>query len=143
MAAGMITDAAVERWLREDVGQHDVTNDVPGETSGRLVATEPGVAAGLDAAAAVFDYLGVDVRERVDAGDRVEAGDVVLRTEGAARETLRGERVAVNDDNGYSLDSEINYTLQQSGTYTIWATTFTLDNYAGGEGPYTLTLEQQ
>ena len=96
MAAGMITDAAVERWLREDVGQHDVTNDVPGETSGRLVATESGVAAGLDAAAAVFEYLGVDVRERVDAGDRVEAGDVVLRTEGAARETLRGERVAVN-----------------------------------------------
>ena len=34
----------VERWLREDLGHHDVTNDVPGETTGRLVATESGVA---------------------------------------------------------------------------------------------------
>ena len=92
----MITDAAVERWLREDVGHHDVTNDVPGETRGRLVAKEGGVAAGLDAASAVFEYLGVDLVERVDDGSRIEAGDVVLRTEGAARETLRGERVAVN-----------------------------------------------
>jgi len=92
----MITDAAVERWLREDVGHHDVTNDVPGETRGRLVAKEAGVAAGLDAAAAVFEYLGVDVVERVAAGERIEVGDAVLRTEGSARETLRGERVAVN-----------------------------------------------
>jgi nicotinate-nucleotide pyrophosphorylase (carboxylating) len=92
----MITDADVERWLREDVGHHDVTNDVPGETRGRLVARESGVAAGLDAAGAVFDYLGVDVVGRVDDGSRIEAGDVVLETEGAARETLRGERVAVN-----------------------------------------------
>ncbi|MFC6955438.1 carboxylating nicotinate-nucleotide diphosphorylase [Halorubellus litoreus] len=92
----MITDADVERWLREDVGHHDVTNDVSGETTGRLVAKEAGVAAGLAAAEAVFGYLGVDVTERVDDGDRVAAGDVVLRTSGAARETLRAERVAVN-----------------------------------------------
>ena len=54
-----------------------------------------------------------------------------------------GDRVAVNDDHGMSLDSEISYTLQQSGTFTIWATTYTLDSYMGGEGAYTLTLEQQ
>jgi nicotinate-nucleotide pyrophosphorylase (carboxylating) len=92
----MITDADVERWLREDVGHHDVTNDVPGDTRGRLVAKEAGVAAGLDAAVAVFAYMGVDVVERVDDGASVSSGDVVLRTEGSARETLRGERVAVN-----------------------------------------------
>jgi nicotinate-nucleotide pyrophosphorylase (carboxylating) len=92
----MITDADVERWLREDVGHHDVTNDVPGEARGRLVAKEGGVAAGVDAAVAVFDYLGVDVVDRVAAGERIEPGDVVLRTEGAARATLRAERVAVN-----------------------------------------------
>ena len=92
----MITDAAVERWLREDVGHHDVTNDVPGETTGRLVATEAGVAAGLGAAEVVFAYLDVDVTERVDDGDRVAAGDVVLRTSGPTRATLRAERVAVN-----------------------------------------------
>ncbi|MDL0140783.1 nicotinate-nucleotide diphosphorylase (carboxylating), partial [Halobacterium salinarum] len=41
-----VTDADVERWLREDLGHHDVTNDVPGETTGRLVAKQAGVAAG-------------------------------------------------------------------------------------------------
>ena len=86
----------VERWLREDLGHHDVTNDVPGETTGRLVATESGVAAGLDAAAAVFEYLDVAVTDRLGAGDPVESGETLLRVEGAASSVLRGERVAVN-----------------------------------------------
>jgi len=92
----MLERSQIEAWLREDVGHRDVTNDVPGETAGRLVATEPGVAAGLDAAVAVFDYLGVDATATAGDGDAVEPGEVVLRTEGPARETLRGERVAVN-----------------------------------------------
>lgn len=91
-----IERSQVERWLREDLGHHDVTNDVPGETAGRLVATEPGVVAGLDAAEAVFEYLGVAVDERASDGDSVEAGDVVLRVSGPAADVLRGERVAVN-----------------------------------------------
>ena len=92
----MIPDSKVENWLQEDLGHHDVTNHVPGETTGRLVTKEDGVAAGLAAATAVFDYLGVDVETPVEAGERIDAGDVVLRTEGPAQETLRGERVAVN-----------------------------------------------
>ena len=92
----MIPDSKIESWLREDLGHHDVTNAVPGETGGRLLAKEAGVVAGLDAARAVFEYLGVDVETPVEPGDRIEAGDVVLRTDGPARETLRGERVAVN-----------------------------------------------
>ncbi|NHN41222.1 carboxylating nicotinate-nucleotide diphosphorylase [Halorubellus sp. JP-L1] len=92
----MITDADVERWLREDVGHHDVTNDVPGETEGRLVATESGVVAGIEAAQAVFEYVDVTVRDAVADGTYVDAGDVVLWTTGPARATLRAERVAVN-----------------------------------------------
>ncbi|MFB6135621.1 MAG: carboxylating nicotinate-nucleotide diphosphorylase [Halobacteriaceae archaeon] len=92
----MITDRRVERWLEEDVGHHDVTNDVPGETTGRLVAGESGVAAGLDAATAVFEYLGVEADARVDPGDAVAAGEVVLEVAGPARAVLRGERTAVN-----------------------------------------------
>jgi len=91
-----VTDRKVEAWLREDVGHRDVTNHVPGETTGRLVATESGVAAGLDAARAVFDYLDVDCEPTVDAGDRVAAGDAILEVEGSAEAILRGERVAVN-----------------------------------------------
>jgi nicotinate-nucleotide pyrophosphorylase (carboxylating) len=91
-----VTDRQVEQWLREDLGHHDVTNQVPGETSGRLVAKESGVAAGLDAATAVFDYLGPDAEAVVEAGAGVAAGQTVLRVEGAATDVLRGERVAVN-----------------------------------------------
>jgi nicotinate-nucleotide pyrophosphorylase (carboxylating) len=92
----VLTTETVERWLREDVGHRDVTNDVPGETAGRLVTGEAGVVAGLDAAVAVFDSLGVEVSPAVDDGDAVEAGTAVLETTGPARQTLRGERVAVN-----------------------------------------------
>jgi nicotinate-nucleotide pyrophosphorylase (carboxylating) len=92
----MLTDSDVERWLRGDVGHHDVTNDVPGETTGRLVAKESGVVAGLDAARAVFEYLDVAVTDSADDGDRIDAGEAVLEVAGAARDVLRGERVAVN-----------------------------------------------
>jgi len=92
----MLTDGAVERWLREDLGHHDVTNDLPGETTGRLVAKEAGVAAGLEAAAAVFEYLDVPVRDRVEAGTEVGPSDVLVSVEGPTRDVLRGERVAVN-----------------------------------------------
>jgi nicotinate-nucleotide pyrophosphorylase (carboxylating) len=92
----VLTDRTVERWLREDVGHRDVTNDVPGETTGILVAREAGIAAGIDAAVAVFEYLGVRADPAVADGDRVVAGDEVLRVEGAAREMLRGERAAVD-----------------------------------------------
>jgi nicotinate-nucleotide pyrophosphorylase (carboxylating) len=91
-----VTTQQIERWLREDLGHHDVTNQVPGETSGHLLAKEDGVVAGLDAARGVFEYLDVDVETTVDNGDRIDAGDVVLTVEGPARDVLRGERVAVN-----------------------------------------------
>jgi len=92
----VVTDAAVERWLREDLGHHDVVNAVPGRTTGRLIATEPGVIAGLEAAIAVFEYLDVSVDTAVTAGDRVAEEDSILTVEGPAQAVLRGERVAVN-----------------------------------------------
>ncbi|MFO7832568.1 MAG: carboxylating nicotinate-nucleotide diphosphorylase [Halohasta sp.] len=92
----MLTGDQIDRWLREDIGHHDVTNDVPGETTGRLLAKENGVAAGIEAAAAVFEYLDVSTETPVADGESVAAGDTVLRTTGPARETLRAERVAVN-----------------------------------------------
>jgi nicotinate-nucleotide pyrophosphorylase (carboxylating) len=92
----VIPDSQVERWLGEDLGHHDVTNDVPGETTGRIVAREDGVAAGLDAATAVFGYLDCEVERPVGPGDRLAAGDVLLRASGPARALLRAERTAVN-----------------------------------------------
>jgi nicotinate-nucleotide pyrophosphorylase (carboxylating) len=92
----MLTASQIDRWLQEDIGHHDVTNDVTGETTGRLVAKESGVAAGINAAGAVFEHLGVEADREVTDGDAVDAGETVLTTSGSARETLRAERVAVN-----------------------------------------------
>lgn len=92
----MITDSDVETWLREDLGHHDVTNHLPGKTEGRLVAKEEGVAAGIDAATAVFEYLDCTVESAVGEGTAVKPGDVLLAVAGPTRDVLRGERPAVN-----------------------------------------------
>ncbi|WP_158055855.1 carboxylating nicotinate-nucleotide diphosphorylase [Halorussus halophilus] len=92
-----VTNGQVEQWLAEDVGHRDVTNHVPGWTTGRLVAKESGVVAGLDAAKAVFDYLDVSTGDTpVEGGDRVSTGETILEVNGPAESVLRGERVAVN-----------------------------------------------
>ena len=92
----LVTDRQIEEWLSEDLGHHDVTNEVPGETTGKLVATESGVASGIEPARAVFEYLGVEVVEAVEEGHLLEPGTVALEVAGPARDVLRGERVAVN-----------------------------------------------
>ena len=91
----------VAAWS-EDVGTGDVTSDacVPSdalEAAGFLMKGE-GVLAGLAVAEAVFDYGAPEVRfEKLSAdGERVKAGDVVARVEGAARQILTAERLALN-----------------------------------------------
>ncbi|MFB6163456.1 MAG: carboxylating nicotinate-nucleotide diphosphorylase [Halococcoides sp.] len=92
----MLTDRQIERWLDEDLGHHDVTNDLPGEATGRLVATEAGTVAGIEAARAVFEHLDCLVEQRVDDGDSIGADETLFVVEGPTRALLRGERVAVN-----------------------------------------------
>jgi nicotinate-nucleotide pyrophosphorylase (carboxylating) len=91
-----VTRADAERWLREDLGHDDVTNDLPGESTARLVAKDSGIIAGLGAAKTVFDVLDVPVERRTEPGERVDAGDVLLAASGPTRAVLRGERVATN-----------------------------------------------
>lgn len=92
----LVAHSQIEQWLREDLGHHDVTNEVPGETTGQLIAQESGVVSGTAVAREVFNYLGIDVEMVADAGERITSGDVVLKVAGETREILRGERVAVN-----------------------------------------------
>ena len=92
----LVAHSQIEQWLREDLGHYDVTNEVPGETTGQLIAQESGIVSGTAVAREVFNYLGIDVEMVADAGERVILGDVVLKVTGEAREILRGERIAVN-----------------------------------------------
>jgi nicotinate-nucleotide pyrophosphorylase (carboxylating) len=92
----IVTSDQIERWLAEDIGHHDVTNDVPGETTGRLIAREAGVAAGIEVGARVFECFDLDVEQTVESGERVDGGETVLEVEGDAAPMLRSERVAVN-----------------------------------------------
>ena len=94
--SAVIQDSTIEDWLAEDVGHHDVTNHLPGTTAGRLVAKERGVAGGIDAATAVFEYLNCPVDSALEEGTAIEPGDVLLTVTGPTRDVLRGERPAVN-----------------------------------------------
>jgi nicotinate-nucleotide pyrophosphorylase (carboxylating) len=86
-------------WLAEDVGSGDVTTQalVEEDTTCKAVVLvkEPGVACGLDAAAAVFAELGVRFEPLVAEGASVGPGPVV-ELEGRARGVLTGERLALN-----------------------------------------------
>jgi len=89
----------IERFLREDIGQGDITTEaLNGEREGKasIVAREGCTIAGLEEAEAVFHALGLRTAARVDDGDTVPAGTEVLHIEGDLRSILTGERVALN-----------------------------------------------
>ncbi len=92
----------VEMALEEDVGAGDVTTlwtvprDAPGEAV--VVAKEPVVVSGVDAALRVFSRVDPDLESRVERGDGEAAGveEVVLRISGSLQSILTGERAALN-----------------------------------------------
>lgn len=95
-------DGIIERALEEDIHTGDVTTAavVPQarEITGRLVAKEPLVLAGLSVAARVFALVDPAIRFTPQAadGDQVEAGTVIAAFAGDAANLLQGERVALN-----------------------------------------------
>jgi nicotinate-nucleotide pyrophosphorylase (carboxylating) len=92
----------LKRSFREDIGSGDLTTIycVPSEKSGsgRLIAKEEGVLAGVDIALKAFSYLDRAVRgsELFNDGEKVSRGDVVMTVEGPLQAILSSERVALN-----------------------------------------------
>jgi nicotinate-nucleotide pyrophosphorylase (carboxylating) len=86
-------------WLAEDVGSGDVTtlaligDDVTCKAV--VLAKEPGVVCGLEAATAVFAELGADFEPLAPEGASVDRGPIA-EVEGTARGVLTGERLALN-----------------------------------------------
>lgn len=100
LAAGL--DALLDRALAEDVGPGDVTTEatVPPErrATGRFLAKEAGVLAGLAVAERVFRRVDPDLGVTWGAadGDALPAGTPFGEVAGAARSILVAERLALN-----------------------------------------------
>lgn len=92
----------VRRALKEDIGDGDVTTRCtipPGAVlSGRFIAKEAGIVAGLEVARLTFSLLDkrVEFTPLVADGDPVEAGKVIATVNGPGRALLSGERVVLN-----------------------------------------------
>jgi nicotinate-nucleotide pyrophosphorylase (carboxylating) len=95
-------DVNIEDFLKEDLGNGDVTTDaiVPEDHSSEAVilAKAEGVIAGHAFAHEVFRYLDKDIQyeELKHDGERVIKGDTVAVLTGKNRAILTGERVALN-----------------------------------------------
>jgi nicotinate-nucleotide pyrophosphorylase (carboxylating) len=99
----LLVEPIVRAALLEDLGRAgDITTDavIPAEARlcGAIVAREPGVVAGVEAALLAFALIDPAVVVAIDRpdGSRVERGEAVLRVEGPARSILSAERVALN-----------------------------------------------
>ena len=98
-----LLDEHLRRFLREDLEHGDITTDAiftDQETASvALRARQPLIAAGMDRVAArVFRLLDADLSfaETAEDGRQVQEGEVLMRSSGAVRSLLRGERVALN-----------------------------------------------
>ena len=93
----------VGRALSEDLGSDgDITSDscIPkiAESKGAFIARRPGVIAGLEVAAYVFEALdpSVSFEARAEDGHRVDEGRIIAHISGHSRSILSGERTALN-----------------------------------------------
>jgi nicotinate-nucleotide pyrophosphorylase (carboxylating) len=92
----------LKRAFREDIGSGDLTTLYavsPGKVgSGRLVAKEAGILAGVDLAAGAFSYLDQAVKCQIliKDGGQLEPGSTVMKVEGPLRAILTAERTALN-----------------------------------------------
>jgi nicotinate-nucleotide pyrophosphorylase (carboxylating) len=98
-----IVQKAVQLALEEDLNQgKDLTTEavVPSELlgSGRILARESGILAGIDLLRATFRALDPEVsfEDQIQEGAHFDAEDVLIRIHGKARALLTGERTALN-----------------------------------------------
>ena len=92
----------IDLAIAEDIGTGDVTSEslIASTTvlSGRFVAKQRGIVAGLPLVRRVFEKLDSSIRfdARVDDGSPVEAGELIATATGPGRSLLAAERIALN-----------------------------------------------
>jgi nicotinate-nucleotide pyrophosphorylase (carboxylating) len=94
--------ALIDAAIREDVGDGDVTSTyfINDETrsKARIIAREPGIAAGVEIAREVFASIdkGVGFWALVEDGASFSQGETLIEVEGRTRSILTAERTALN-----------------------------------------------
>lgn len=102
MLTPQLIEDLLNRAFREDIGSGDLTTiyTVPPEKvgSGRLLAREKGMLAGIHLAAKTFSYLdqAVQCKCKFKDGDTIMDGNIVMTVKGSMQAILSSERIALN-----------------------------------------------
>ncbi|AKB79761.1 Quinolinate phosphoribosyltransferase (decarboxylating) [Methanosarcina horonobensis HB-1 = JCM 15518] len=88
----------IESFIEEDLGYDDVScTIVPDRPVEATVFTkEDCTVAGIDEAASIYYYFGIQAETDFKDGDRLSKGDVIFRLRGGAVSILRAERISLN-----------------------------------------------
>jgi len=95
-----ILEEKLKQILAEDIGQGDVTAGtiVPSELTVKalVIAKEEGVAAGIEEAVVLAEYLGLRVKAKVIDGEEIQNKQVLIEVFGDAQTILSSERTLLN-----------------------------------------------
>jgi nicotinate-nucleotide pyrophosphorylase (carboxylating) len=95
-----IVEEKLKHILADDIGQGDVTAAavIPANLTitAEVIAKEEGVAAGIEEATFLMEYLGLKVRANVADGEKIKNKKVLMQISGDAQTMLSGERTMLN-----------------------------------------------
>ena len=88
----------IESFIEEDLGYDDVSctivPDMPAEAI--IFTKEDCTVAGIEEAASIFHYFGIQAETNFKNGDELKEGDIIFRIRGGAVSILRVERICLN-----------------------------------------------
>ncbi|MBC1485507.1 carboxylating nicotinate-nucleotide diphosphorylase [Listeria seeligeri] len=122
----LLINQAIQAFLVEDIGQHDLTadsifgNDILGE--GVFLAKETGVVCGVEIPGKTYQFLGgeIDYKPYKKDGDLVQAGDIIGVVTAPVRTLLSAERVILNLMQRMSgIATQTNFAIKQLDDPTI------------------------
>ncbi len=95
-----IVEEKLRQILSDDIGQGDVTTAavIPANLTvkAEVIAKEQGVAAGIEEAAFLAEYLGLTVKAKVVDGEKIKNKQVLIQISGDAQTILSLERTMLN-----------------------------------------------
>jgi nicotinate-nucleotide pyrophosphorylase (carboxylating) len=95
-----IVEKKLKRFLADDIGQGDVTAAavIPANLTVRaeVIAKEEGIAAGIEEATFLAEYLGLTIKAKVSDGAKIKNKQVLMQISGDAQTILSVERTMLN-----------------------------------------------